>query len=273
MSTKPPAHRLTPLAFLRSHTQARVGLGRTGGSQVTADLLEFQLAHARARDAVHMPFDTQGILDAGANLQLKTLLVHTQVLDRQTYLQRPDLGRHLSQGGQNTLASHAQQEIHGSQKIHGTHAGMCGPDVVIIVSDGLSAQAAHIQIPLVLEHLVPLLSAAGLSLGPLVCAPFARVALEDEVGHALKARLAVILLGERPGLQTPEGLGAYLVHKPVPGLTDAHRNCVSNIHAQGLKPDAAAHKIAWLINEALRMGTSGVGLKEAADTGTMSMLK
>jgi ethanolamine ammonia-lyase small subunit len=220
-----------------------VALGRAGGSVRSASLLDFRLSHARARDAVHEPFNAAAVAVELETFGHPVLLARSQAVDGATYLQRPDLGRRLAP------ESHAALE-----QVHGDF------DLVIILSNGLSAEAAHRQGPQLLRALLPLL--AGWKLAPLVIAPFARVALQDEIGVALGARTALILLGERPGLGSPDSLGAYLVHSPRPGNTDAQRNCVSNIRPAGLPPEAAAQRIAWLLTEARRLGFSGVDLKD-----------
>lgn len=230
---------------LRQWTEARVALGRAGGSVPCASLLDFRLSHARAQDAVHEAFDAAALAAELEPLGQSILIAHSQAGDRATYLQRPDLGRTL------TAESRAVLE---SVRTAG------GYDLAIILSDGLSAEAAHRQGPPLLRALLPLL--ADWHLAPLVIAPFARVALQDEIGEALGARTALILLGERPGLGSPDSLGAYLVHSPRPGNTDAERNCVSNIRPAGLPSEAAARRIAWLVGEARRLGFSGVDLKD-----------
>ncbi len=229
---------------LRQWTAARIALGRAGGSVPVRSLLDFRLAHARARDAVHEAFDTAAMTVELESLGHLVLLAHSQAADRATYLQRPDLGRTLAAGFQATRGDY---------------------DLAIILSDGLSAEAAHRQGPPLLRALLPLL--AGWKLAPLVIAPFARVALQDEIGEALGARAALILLGERPGLGSPDSLGAYLVHSPRPGNTDAERNCVSNIRPAGLPVEAAARRIAWIFTEARRLGFSGVDLKDHSALG------
>jgi ethanolamine ammonia-lyase small subunit len=231
---------------LRQWTSARVGTGRTGGSLPHHELLRFRLDHAKARDAVHAPFDPASLAGELESLEHPILLAPSQASDRATYLQRPDLGRRLSPEGRDRLV-----------------AAKGDYDLVVILSDGLSATAVHHQGPSLLRVLLPLL--ANWSLFPLVIAPFSRVALQDEIGHALGARAALILLGERPGLGSPDSLGAYLVHDPKPGNTDAKRNCVSNIRPEGLPATAAAHRISWLLHESRRLGFSGVDLKDTSD--------
>ncbi|WP_367874927.1 ethanolamine ammonia-lyase subunit EutC [Luteolibacter sp. Populi] len=230
---------------LRQWTDARVALGRAGGSVPCRSLLDFRLSHARARDAVHRDFDPAALAVELEASGLPLLLAPSRATDRASYLQRPDLGRCLSEGAREALATAVVPE---------------GYDLVIILSDGLSADAAHVQGPPLLQALLPLLE--GWRLAPLVIAPFARVALQDEIGAVLGARAALILLGERPGLGSPDSLGAYLIHGPHPACTDADRNCVSNIRPAGLPPGAAALRIAWLLHEARRLGFSGVDLKD-----------
>ena len=230
---------------LRQWTDARVALGRAGGSVPHRSLLDFRLSHARARDAVHRDFDPAALAVDLEATGLPVLLAPSQATGRTNYLQRPDLGRRLSEAAREALAT---ASVPG------------GCDLVIIISDGLSADAAQVQGPPLLGALLPLL--AGWPLAPLVVAPFARVALQDEIGAVLGARTALILLGERPGLGSPDSLGAYLIHGPRPGCTDADRNCVSNIRPAGLPPEAAARRIAWLLSEARRLGFSGVDLKD-----------
>jgi len=235
-----PSHRL------RAFTPARVALGRAGGSLPTRALLDFQLAHALARDAVHEPFDAQVVAKAIGALGQEVTPLRSSAGERQAYLLRPDLGRTLDEQSRRTLA---QQPF-----------GEC--DVSIIVSDGLSALAAHRQAPALLEELLPRLREARLAIAPIAVVPFARVALQDEIGMAMKARVALILLGERPGLGSPDSLGAYLVFDPRPGRTDAERNCVSNIRPAGLPPAQAADLLHYLITQSLRRRISGVALKD-----------
>jgi len=231
--------------LLKQWTNARVGTGRAGGSLLHRELLHFRLDHARARDAVHAPFDPVSLAAELEPLGHPILLSPSQAGDRAIYLQRPDLGRRLSAEASDRLSSH-----------RGDY------DLVIILADGLSSTAAHRQGPPLLGALLPLLE--NWSLSPLIIAPYARVALQDEIGHVLGARAALILLGERPGLGSPDSLGAYLVHDPKPGNTDAKRNCVSNIRPEGLPPAAAAHRISWLLHESRRLGFSGVDLKDTS---------
>jgi len=250
---KPVSRGPASLADLRALTPARVGLGRTGASLPTGPLLDFTLDHARARDAVHAAFDTEAIAMAASGLGLATITTSSRAANRKDYLSRPDLGRRLDPASVQRLAALAGA---GEQ---------AGGQVVIVVGDGLSPRAVHGHAVELLRALLPLLAAAHVSVGPIVVAAGARVALGDEVGELLGAGLVAMLIGERPGLSAPDSLGAYLTFAPRIGRTDAERNCVSNIHGAGLSYDAAAVKIAWLIREALARQLSGVALKDDSD--------
>ncbi|CAN5438538.1 ethanolamine ammonia-lyase subunit EutC [soil metagenome] len=234
------------VADLRSLTPARVGLGHVGASLPTAALLAFTLDHARARDAVHARFDASGIASGLAALALESVAVASQAVDRGDYLRRPDLGRKLYPESRDALAQHDNQPC----------------DIVLVIGDGLSPTAVNGHAVGLVGALLPQLVAAGHSIGPVVLAAGARVALGDEIGALLHARMAIMLIGERPGLSAPHSLGAYLTFAPRPGLSDAERNCVSNIQAAGLSYESAAFKIAWLARESFSRGVSGVALKE-----------
>lgn len=239
-----------PWLHLRRFTAARIALGRTGGSQRTETVLDFRLAHARARDAVHAVFDPGALAGQLVAAGLPSLTLATGVIDRRAYLLRPDLGRRLDPASRETLAAFAANPGHVS------------PDLVIIISDGLAAQAAERHATATVQPLVGALRAAGWRLAPVVVVPLARVKLQDEIGAALGARFSLMLLGERPGLGTPDSLGAYFTAAPRPDRTDADRNCVSNIRPEGLPPEQAAAKLAWLLLESARTGRSGVTLKD-----------
>lgn len=239
---------LNPWQQLRQFTQARIALGRTGASLPTQALLEFGLAHAQARDAVHTEFDQAELLRQLHSANWPTLTVHSAATDRYHYLRRPDLGRSLNDDSRARL-----QVLQLSTK----------PELLFIVADGLSSVAP-------LRHGVPLLQALRPSLqdwkvGPVVIAEQARVALGDEVGELLGAQLVVMLIGERPGLSSPDSLGIYLTYAPRVGLTDADRNCISNVRLEGLSYAAAAHKLLYLMNGARQMQLSGVALKDDSD--------
>ena len=246
----PPAPEPDPWAGLRAFTAARIALGRAGTSVPLAEALAFRLAHAHARDAVYSALDLDYLQAELADLGLPLGQVQSQAPDRPTYLRRPDLGRQLHPASAQSLAEQAPP---------------AGCDVAVVLVDGLSATAANQHGAPLLRLLLPRLRAAGLRLGPLVLAEQARVALGDAVGAELRARLVLVLLGERPGLSAPDSLGAYLTLGPRPGLTDEARNCVSNIRPAGLPYAAAADKLAWLLLEALRRGLTGVALKDEAD--------
>lgn len=244
MESRPPARR-DPWLQLKDLTPARIALGRAGGSLPTRELLDFQRAHAQARDAVQQPFNPSVLADAISDLGLPAVVVSSAASDRKTYLTRPDLGRCLAPESRSQLVAQAS-------------AG----DIAIIVSDGLSAPAAERQALPLLKALLPLLRGETWAIAPVVVATHARVAIEDEIGRLLGAKAAVILLGERPGLSSPDSLGAYLVYDPRPGRTDADRNCISNIRADGLTPAAAASSIHYLLKESLRRRVSGIALKD-----------
>ncbi len=239
-----------PWNALRRHTPARIALGRAGTSLPTAELLRFSAAHARARDAVHVALDTAALADTLATAGWPPLPVASQAATRQDYLRRPDLGRRLAPESLQRLRDAADGPV----------------DLLVVVGDGLSALAVQQNAVPVLQALRHALDAqAGepaLRWGPVVLATQARVALADDAGAALQARLALILLGERPGLSAADSLGAYLTHQPRPGRSDAERNCVSNIRDEGLPPAAAGQRLAWLVRQALRRGLTGVGLKD-----------
>jgi ethanolamine ammonia-lyase small subunit len=234
------------LRDLRHLTPARVGLGRAGASLPTQALLEFTLDHARARDAVHAELDISAIAAGLDALGLRTLQVLSCAQSRKDYLRRPDLGRKLDSASQDLLAS--------------ARRGPC--DLAVVIGDGLSPSAVNAHAVELVRNLMPRLGSGGIALGPVVVALGARVALGDEIGALLGARMAAMLIGERPGLSAPHSLGAYLTFAPRAGCTDAMRNCVSNIHASGLSYDEAAFKIAWLVREGLARGVTGVALKD-----------
>lgn len=238
-----------PWAELQRHTPARIALGRAGSSLPTAEVLRFAAAHAMARDAVHAALDADAL---AATLQADggpMLCVRSRAATRADYLRRPDLGRRLDEASAAALQAAA--------------AG-APPDLAIVVADGLSALAAERHAPALLRALRASLDGT-LVLAPLVIATQARVALGDEVGALLGARLVLILLGERPGLSAPDSLGAYLSHGPRIGLADAQRNCVSNVRPEGLAIDDAARRIAWLAREALRRQVTGIALKDDSE--------
>jgi ethanolamine ammonia-lyase small subunit len=240
---KPPSR---SLADLRELTPARVGLGRTGASMPTRALLEFTLDHARARDAVHAAFAVPALISGLGDLGLTAFDVCSRARDRKEYLRRPDLGRMLDPVSQHLLAGHTGR----------------GCQLAIVVGDGLSPTAVNAHAIELVRALVPRLATDGIEIGAAAVASGARVALGDEIGAVLGARMIVMLIGERPGLSAPDSLGVYLTFAPRIGLTDAERNCVSNIHGSGLGYDEAALRIGWLIREGLARGQTGVALKD-----------
>ena len=238
-----------PWAGLRAFTAARIALGRTGTSVPLREALAFRLAHAHARDAVYSTLNTTQLLADLPTLGLPVCRVHSRADTRQEYLQRPDQGRQLADNSKAIITEHT--------------GSAC--DVVIMLADGLSATAINTHALPLLQLLVPELRQLGLRLGPLVLAEQARVALGDAVGQLARARLVLVLIGERPGLSSPDSLGAYFTYAPRPGLTDEARNCVSNIRPEGLAYPAAAARLLHLLREALRRQLSGVGLKDESD--------
>jgi ethanolamine ammonia-lyase small subunit len=244
MTTPAPPSR--PLEALRELTPARVGLGRAGASMPTDALLAFTLDHARARDAVHAAFDAANLLAGIGSLGFDAIQVSSQARTRRDYLRRPDLGRMLDPGSRRVL----EQQGGGAD------------DLVIVIGDGLSPTAVNVHAVELVRHLAPRLTDSGIRIGPVVIASGARVALGDEIGAVLGARMVVMLVGERPGLSAPDSLGAYLTFAPRIGLTDAERNCVSNIHRAGLSYDEAAFRIAWLVREGVKRQVTGVALKD-----------
>jgi len=232
----------TLTARLRALTPARVGLGRTGVSLQTRELLDFQRAHAQARDAVHARLESTALAAAlGALTGGPVLRLHSAAPDRPTYLQRPDLGRKLDEASRAGLPA--------------------GPwELALIVADGLSALAVERHAPGLLQELLPHLE--GWRLAPIAVVEQGRVAIGDQIGAALGADLSVVLIGERPGLSAPDSLGAYITWAPRPGRTDAERNCISNIRAEGLSYREAAAQLGFYLTEARRRRLTGVALKE-----------
>lgn len=240
-----PWHELSRL------TSARVGLGRAGGSLPTSALLRFQLAHAQARDAVHLAFDAEALAQRLETSGHEVLQCHSAAADRAAYIARPDLGRILSEPSRTALEDRPRPDIPF--------------DCVFVIADGLSARAVETHAEALLEQVLPRLRQAGWALAPLCIVEQGRVAVADEVGALLGARMSVILIGERPGLSSPDSLGIYLTYDPVPGRSNAERNCISNIRPpEGLSYALAAHKLLFLMTESRSRKLSGVELKESA---------
>lgn len=241
---------------LRQFTAARIALGRTGNSLPTKELLKFGLAHAQARDAVHLPFNADGLSDELQSLGFNTLHAHSAATDRETYLRRPDLGRQLKTESRDQLRQRASPV-----------------DLVIVVGDGLSSTAIHRNTIPFLQELRPRLEILGITLGPIVLTHQARVAIGDDIASALQAKAVAVLIGERPGLSSPDSLGVYLTWQPQIGLLDSERNCISNVRPEGLTYPEAAHKLSWLLNEAFRRQLSGVNLKDESDNAEDFLLQ
>jgi len=236
-------------------TPARLALGRVGVSLPTSAVLRFGWDHAQARDAVHDAFEPQVLERDFARLGHATLRVASGASDRATYLMRPDLGRRLDEASARRLDDHPRDRF----------------DLLLVVGDGLSCSA-------VMRHAVPLVEQvqaqlpAGRRLGPMVIASQARVALADEIGERLGAPIVAILIGERPGLSSPDSLGIYLTWEPRVGRSDAERNCISNIRPQGLSYAEAARRLVWLSEQARRLRLTGVGLKDQSDQAQIGAL-
>jgi ethanolamine ammonia-lyase small subunit len=251
----------TPWDTLKNFTDARIALGRAGVSLPTAAHLAFQLAHAQARDAVHLPFDPLGMQTSLQGLGLPTLRLHSQTIDRAMYLQRPDLGRRLDAASLQTLTQWQNQ-----------HRTTQAFDVAFVLVDGLSALAIH-------QNAVPLVSlmlqrlkadtTQPWTVAPLTVVAQGRVAIGDEVGAAWRANTVVVLIGERPGLSSPDSMGIYLTWAPKVGTTDAARNCISNVRPAGLSVDAAAATLHRLLSQARLKQLTGVSLKDDADHALM----
>jgi ethanolamine ammonia-lyase small subunit len=237
-----------PWAELRALTCARIGLTRTGPSLATAPLLDFQLAHARARDAVHASLDVPRLVADLGTLGLPAIAVASVAPDHRHYLMRPDLGRALAQEARAALRAHAGDY-----------------DVVFVVADGLSAGAVQSHAQPVLALALSRLRAKGLAMAPLIVVRHGRVAVGDAIAAALGAKSVVVLIGERPGLSAPDSMGAYLTWQPQEATTDGDRNCISNIRPQGTPYVDAVFKLTYLIDAMHRQQISGVNLKDQSD--------
>ncbi len=248
---KPPNDitNIDPWQQLKSFTRARIAIGRVGSSLPTKEVLDFGLSHAMARDAVHLALDMEALERDIQQHDFTTMRVKSMASDRATYLLRPDMGRRLHEHSLLQL-----QNITQAKPI----------DFLIVVGDGLSSLA-------VARHAAPLLAEIKLanpkqwSASRVVIASQARVAIGDEIGQALQAKMVVMLIGERPGLSSPDSLGIYLTFNPKLGLSDADRNCISNVRPEGLSYAAAAKKLIWLAKEAMRLKVTGVALKDESD--------
>lgn len=235
-----------PWENLRQFTAARIALGRSGHSLPTNVLLEFQRDHAQARDAVYSELDVAKLTEELAGVGPPILQVQSQVQNRQQYLQRPDWGRRLSVESRKQLENQTYP----------------ASDLCIVIADGLSATAVNQHAAPVVQRLIPALQEHNWSLAPLCLVTQGRVAIADEIGFLLHAQTVVILIGERPGLSSPDSMGAYLTFQPRPGLTDESRNCISNIRPAGLPYGQAAEKLLYLLTQIKARQLSGVNLKD-----------
>jgi len=241
-----------PWLALRRFTQARIALGRAGHALPTRALIEFQLSHARARDAVQLPWEIDACVERVRGLGAEALVLETPVASRGEYLRRPDLGR--------VLTDASREHLRGAR---GDAA-----DLALIVSNGLSSTAVQRHGFELLREIVNGCRARGLSLAPITLVANGRVALMDDIGSTLAARVVVIMVGERPGLSAADSLGLYLGFAPQPGNSDAQRNCISNIRPpEGIGYQEAAAKLLSLAEQALRHGLSGVLLKDETEDG------
>lgn len=248
-----------PWRALRQLTAARIALGHTGVSQPTSVQLDFQMAHAHARDAVHLALDAEALARAIESAWPEAglcLTLHSAAANRNVYLQRPDLGRRLDASSRAALAARG-----------GLPAGKLPYDVAFVVADGLSARAVAQHAAPLLQALRARLLAARWSVAPPAIVLQGRVAVGDEVGELLGANIVVVLIGERPGLSSPDSMGLYVTWAPRVGLTDESRNCISNVRPAGLGYEDAAGRLHYLLVEARRRQLTGVGLKdETGDT-------
>jgi ethanolamine ammonia-lyase small subunit len=243
-----------PWHTLRRHTAARIALGRAGVSVPTDAHLQFQLAHAAARDAVHLPFDAAGMCEQLQALRLPCLRLHSAAGDRTIYLRRPDQGRRLCDASREQLSAWRAAQ-----------ARPAAGSLALVLADGLSARAIHAQALPLLRLLLEPLQHDGWALAPATVVEQGRVAIGDEIGALLGAAIVVVMIGERPGLSSPDSMGLYITHGPRIGRTDAERNCISNVRPEGLSHQAAAAKLMYLLREARRRGLSGVALKDETE--------
>jgi len=237
-----------PWGDLKQFTRARIALGRVGSSLPTKEVLNFGMSHAMARDAVHLALDVDALEMEIKSLGFDVLKLHSRAPDRASYLLRPDWGRRLNDESARLIKALQQEKI----------------DVSIVIGDGLSSLAVQKHAVLMLQSIQQTIPSEW-QLGPVVIASQARVALADEVGELMNARMVILLIGERPGLSSPDSLGLYLTYQPKVGCSDADRNCISNVRPEGLSYEAAAKKLMWLANESMRLKVSGVALKDESD--------
>jgi ethanolamine ammonia-lyase small subunit len=234
---------------LRRYTDARIGLGRAGISQTTNTHLQFQLDHANARDAIHIPLDTDLIVEDLLRLGISSVVLNSRAENRTVYLQRPDLGRRLDSISVETIKS-CKTQLSDSV------------DAIIVIADGLSSTAVHRHSIKLAEKIRKGFVAQKMRVSPICIVDQGRVAIGDEIGQLFNAQLIVMIIGERPGLSAPDSLGIYYTFMPKLGLTDVNRNCISNVRPAGMSIEIATNKLFWLINESLKRRISGVNLKD-----------
>lgn len=236
---------------LKSFTTARVALGRAGGSLSTEDLLRFKKDHALAKDAVWATLNLDKMQEGLQKRSLEVICLESQAADRQQYIKRPDFGRRLNEASVEKLKGGINSSY----------------DISISITDGLSALAVERHALPLLHHLIPLFSA--FTIAPIALVREGRVAISDEVGFYCQSQVSIILIGERPGLSSPDSLGIYMTYHPQVGNTDERRNCISNIREEGLPYAYAAQKLSFLVRESLHRKISGVDLKDTFDGTTL----
>ncbi len=230
--------------LLKKYTNARIALGRSGNSLPTNKVLEFRMAHALAKDAINTELDILNLVEDVKKLSLNSILVQSQITNETDYLKNPNIGRLLNEMSLKKLEDCPEKNT----------------TLSIIIADGLSAEAVNIHAVKLIAHLLPKLKIKTLS--PIIIVKYGRVAISDEIGEMLNSSIALILIGERPGLSSPTSMGAYITYHPKKGNTDETRNCISNIQSEGLSYEFAAMKLAYLIDEMLHKKLSGVDLKD-----------
>lgn len=241
---------------LKIHTKARIAIGRCGSSIPTKESLAFNLAHARAIDAVHVPLQKESVKNTLEEIcDSQVLLIQSGATDRAVYLQRPDLGRTLSEDSIR-LIKEAQKES--------------AYDIALVVADGLSSVAIESNIYSLFSMLLPELKRRNYSLAPICVVEQGRVAVADSVAGLFNARMSIVFIGERPGLTSPDSMGIYITYAPVSGTTDERRNCISNVRRDGLSYTAANSKLLYLVDESFRRKLSGVNLKDEQDDMQLS---
>ena len=231
---------------LKQHTDARIALGRTGNSIPTKELLHFGMSHALAKDAIYKELDICNIQNNLKEQHFSSILVQSKAKDKKEFLINPNLGRQLNKESIELLL---QSNVEKG-------------NIAIIFADGLSSAAINLNATPLLFEIVNALKGSEFNLSPIIIAKHARVALSDEIGETLKSDASIMLIGERPGLSSPDSLGVYLTWNPKKGRNDSERNCISNVRPQGLSYQQAAFKTIWLLKEAKKLNMSGVHLKD-----------